>query len=69
MRLIRFLLKGLGVLLGLSIMAAIAFYIYLSTRPTPKTIKGAGIITVPAASRSPLQFIDYIFVRRLRPEQ
>jgi YVTN family beta-propeller protein len=62
MRVIRFLLKGLAVLVGLAVLGLIGFYIYLSTRPTPKTIKAAGIIAVPAASRSPLQFIDYMFV-------
>ena len=62
MRVIRFLLKGLAVLIGLAVLGLIGFYIYLSTRPTPKTIKAAGIIAVPAASRSPLQFIDYMFV-------
>ena len=62
MRVIRFLLKGLAVLVGLVVLGVIGFYIYLSTRPTPKTIKAAGLIAVPAASRSPLHFIDYMFV-------
>jgi YVTN family beta-propeller protein len=62
MRVIRFLLKGLAVLIGLAVLGLIGFYIYLSTRPTPKTIKAAGIITVPAASSFPLKFIDYMFV-------
>jgi DNA-binding beta-propeller fold protein YncE len=58
----RFLLKCLGVIVGLVVLGLIAFYIYLSTRPAPKTIKAAGIITVPAPSRFPLKFIDYMFV-------
>jgi DNA-binding beta-propeller fold protein YncE len=62
MRVIKFLLKGMAVLVGLVVLGLIGFYIYLSTRPTPKTIKAAGIVTVPAASRSPLRFIDYMFV-------
>jgi YVTN family beta-propeller protein len=62
MRVIRFLLKALAALVGLAALGVIGFYIYLSTRPTPKTIKPVGIIAVPAASRSPLQFIDYMFV-------
>jgi DNA-binding beta-propeller fold protein YncE len=62
MRVIRFLLKGLAVLIGLAVLGLIGFYVYLSTRPTPKTIKAAGIITVPAASSFPLKFIDYMFV-------
>jgi DNA-binding beta-propeller fold protein YncE len=62
MRAIRFLLKGVAVLIGLAILGLVGFYIYLSTRPTPKTIKAAGIISVPAASSFPLKFIDYMFV-------
>ena len=66
MRVLRFVLKGLAVLVGLAVLGLVAFYIYLSTRPTPKTIRAVGIITVPAASRSPLQFIDYMFVNGSR---
>jgi YVTN family beta-propeller protein len=62
MRVIRFLLKGLAVLVGLAILGLVGFYIYLSTRPTPKTIKAVAIITPPAPSRFPLKFIDYMFV-------
>jgi DNA-binding beta-propeller fold protein YncE len=62
MRVIGFLLKGVAVLVGVVVLSFIGLYIYFSTRPTPKTIKAAGIISVPAASRSPLQFIDYMFV-------
>jgi YVTN family beta-propeller protein len=62
MRVIRFLLKALAVLVGLAILGLIGFYIYLSTRPPAKTIKAAGIITVPAPSRFGLKFIDYMFV-------
>ena len=62
MRVIRFLLKGLGVLVGLIILGVIGFYVYLSMRPAPKTIKAVGIITPPAPSRFPLKFIDYMFV-------
>ena len=66
MKVIRFVLKGLGVLVGLIILGLIGFYIYLSTRPAPKTVKAAGIITVPAPSRFPLKFIDYMFVNGTR---
>ena len=62
MRVMRFLLKGLGALVGLMVICIIAFYIYLSTRPAPKTIKPVAIITPPAPSRFPLRFIDYMFV-------
>src|SRR5690242_7753419 len=66
MRVLSFLLKGLAVLVGLAVLALVGFYIYLSTRPTPKTIRAVGIIALPAASRSPLQYIDYMFVNGSR---
>lgn len=62
MRLIRFLLKGLGVLVGLILMGIIAFYIYLSTRPPAKTVKQAAIITVPVPFSLGRSFIDYMFL-------
>lgn len=62
MRVMRFLLKAAGVLAGLVIMSIIGFYIYLSTRPTPKMIKAVTIINVPTQSRSLFKFIDYMFV-------
>jgi DNA-binding beta-propeller fold protein YncE len=62
MRVIRFLLKGLGLIVGLIVLGFIGFYIYLSTRPAPKTIKPAGIITVPAPLRFGRYFIDYMFL-------
>lgn len=62
MRVIRFLLKGLGVIAGLIVLGIIGFYIYLSTRPAPKTIKPVAIITPPPQSSFPLRFIDYMFV-------
>jgi YVTN family beta-propeller protein len=60
MRVIRFLLKGLGVIVGLIVLAILGFYIYLSTRPAPRTIKATGIITVPAPSHFGRYFIDYM---------
>jgi YVTN family beta-propeller protein len=62
MRVIRFLLKGLGVLVGLIILVVIGFYIYLSTRPAPKTIKAVGVITVPVPFHFGRPFIDYMFL-------
>lgn len=62
MRVIRFLFKGLGVLVGLIILVIIGFYIYLSTRPGPKTIKAAGIISVPTPFHFGRYFIDYMFL-------
>lgn len=62
MRVIRFLLKGLGVLVGLAILGLVGFYIYLSTRPAPKTITPVAVIIPPPQSHFPLKFIDYMFV-------
>lgn len=62
MRVIRFLLKALGVIVVLMILGVVGFYVYLSTRPAPKTIKAVAIITPPPQSRFPLKFIDYMFV-------
>ena len=62
MRAIRFLLKGLAVLVALIVFGLAGFYVYLSTRPAPRTIKQVAIITPPAPSHFPLKFIDYMFV-------
>jgi YVTN family beta-propeller protein len=66
MRVIGFLLKALGALVILVIVVFAGFYIYLSTRPAPKTIKQVATISLPARSRSPLKFIDYMFVNGSR---
>jgi YVTN family beta-propeller protein len=61
-RVIWFLLKGLGAVVALLVLIVIGFYIYLATRPPGKTIKAAGIISVPAPFRFGRYFIDYMFV-------
>ena len=66
MRVIGFLLKSLAILVALIVLGAAGFYIYLSTRPAPKTIKQVAIITLPAPSYFPLKFIDYMFVNGSR---
>jgi len=62
MRVIRFLLKSLGALVALIILIVIGFNIYLATRSPGKTIKPAGIISVPAPFRIGRPFIDYMLV-------
>ena len=62
MKVIWFLLKSLGALVGFIVLAVIGFYIYLATRPPGKTIKPAGIISVPAPFRFGRSFIDYMLL-------
>ena len=59
-RLARFLLKVVGAFLALIVLAAIAFSIYLSTRPSPRFVRPAGTIKVPAPFRVGRPFIDYM---------
>ena len=61
-RLFRFLLKALGVVVALIVVAIVAFNIYLSTRPAAKTVKSAGTISVPAPFRISRPFIDYMLI-------
>ncbi len=61
-RLVRFFLKALGAFLALIVLAIVAFNIYLSTRPDPKTVRAAGTITVPAPFHLGRSFIDYMTI-------
>ena len=61
-RLVRFFLKALGAILTLIVLAIVAFNIYLSTRPAPRTVRPAGNIKVPAPSRIGRAFIDYMTI-------
>lgn len=61
-RLVRFILKVLGTLAALLALAIVAFSIYLSTRPPGKTVKAAGIISVPTAFKIGRPFIDYMLI-------
>ncbi|HVB58426.1 MAG TPA: YncE family protein [Candidatus Acidoferrales bacterium] len=61
-RFVRFLLKALGTLVALIVLVIAAFSIYLSTRPPGKTVKAAGIISVPAPFRIARPFIDYMLI-------
>ncbi|MGH9771109.1 MAG: YncE family protein [Candidatus Acidiferrales bacterium] len=61
-RFVRFLLMALGTLAALIVLAIAAFSIYLSTRPPGKTVKAAGILSVPAPFRIGRPFIDYMLI-------
>ena len=62
LRLVRFFLKLVGAVLALIILAIIAFNIYLSSRPTPRLVRPAGTIKVPAPFHMGRAFIDYMTV-------
>ena len=57
-----FLLKALGVILGLILLLVVAFNIYLSTRPAARTMKAAGIVSFPTPFRIGRPFIDYMTI-------
>src|ERR1700682_6752858 len=61
-RLVRFFLKALGAFLALIVLAVVAFNIYLSTRPAPRTVRPAGTINVPAPFHIGRAFIDYMTI-------
>jgi YVTN family beta-propeller protein len=62
----RFLLKALGGIVALIFLAIVALNIYLSTRPAAKTMKAAGIVTIPTAFRIGRPFIDYMTINGSR---
>jgi DNA-binding beta-propeller fold protein YncE len=57
-----FLLKALGGLIGLILLAIVALNVYLSTRPAAKTMKAAGIISIPTPFQVGRPFIDYMTI-------
>src|SRR6202140_2852781 len=61
-RLVRIFLKALGASVALIVLAIIAFNIYLSTRPAPRTVRPAGTIKVPAPFHIGRSFIDYMTI-------
>jgi YVTN family beta-propeller protein len=61
-RLLRFLLRALETLVALIVLGIVAFNIYLSTRPSGKTVKAVGSISVPSPFRIRRPFIDYMLV-------
>jgi DNA-binding beta-propeller fold protein YncE len=62
MRLVRFLLKALGALLAIVVLAIVALNVYPHTRPAPKTVRAVGTISIPAPFQIGRSFIDYLTV-------
>jgi YVTN family beta-propeller protein len=62
----RFLLKAFGGLVVLILLAIIGLNVYLSTRPASKTMKAAGIISIPTPFRIGRPFIDYMTISGTR---
>jgi DNA-binding beta-propeller fold protein YncE len=60
MRFVRFLLKALGALLAIGILAIVALNIYPLVRPAPKTVRKVAAIAISAPSQIGLSFIDYL---------
>ena len=54
--------EALGGLVVLILLAIVAFNIYLSTRPAAKTMKVAGIVSIPTPFRVGRPFIDYMTI-------
>jgi YVTN family beta-propeller protein len=61
-KLARFLLKALGGIIALILLAIVALNVYLSTRPAAKTMKAAGIVSIPTPFRMRRLFIDYMTI-------
>jgi YVTN family beta-propeller protein len=62
----RFLLKVIGGIIALILLAIVALNVYLSTRPAAKTMKAAGIISIPTPFRMGRPFIDYMTISGAR---
>jgi len=62
----RVLLKALGVFIALILLAIVALNVYLSTRPAAKTMKAAGIVSIPTPFRIGRPFIDYMTISSSR---
>jgi YVTN family beta-propeller protein len=61
-KLAMFLLKALGALIALILLAVVALNLYLSTRPAAKTMNAAGIISIPTPFHLGRPFIDYMTI-------
>ena len=61
-KLAKFLLKAFAGLVVLILLAIVALNIYLSTRPVAKTMKAAGIVSIPTPFRLGRPFIDYMTI-------
>src|SRR5579863_5620804 len=65
-KLARFILKALGGIVVLILLAIVALNVYLSTRPAAKTMKAAGIVSIPTPFRVGRPFIDYMTISGAR---
>jgi YVTN family beta-propeller protein len=61
-KLVMVLFKVVGGVIALILVAIVALNVYLSTRPAGKTMKAAGIISIPTPFRLGRPFIDYMTV-------
>lgn len=58
----RFILKAIGGIIAMILLAILALNIYLSTRPAAKTMKAVGIVSIPTPFRVGRPFIDYMTI-------
>jgi YVTN family beta-propeller protein len=58
----KLLLKAFGGLVVLILLAIVALNVYLATRPAAKTMKAAGIVSIPLPFRIGRPFIDYMTI-------
>ena len=61
-KLAMFFLKAVGGFIALILLAIVALIIYLSTRPSAKMMKAAGIVSIPTPFRLGRPFIDYMTI-------
>jgi DNA-binding beta-propeller fold protein YncE len=61
-----FFIKLLGGIIVLIFVGIIALNIYLFTRPAAKTMKAAGVVSIPTPFRMRRPFIDYMTISRSR---
>ncbi len=57
-KMVGILLKALGGIIALILLAIVALNAYLSTRPAARTMKAAGVISIPTPFRMGGPFID-----------
>src|SRR5580693_5519542 len=57
-----FLVKAVGAVVALLVLGIVALNVYLATRPAGKTMKAAGVISIPTPFRIGRPFIDYMTI-------
>jgi len=65
-KVVMFLLKAVGAVIALLFLVIVALNIYLATRAAGKTMKAAGIISIPVPFRVGRPFIDYMTINGSR---